>query len=287
MIDMHGWRYDRDMRSIYFVFASLTILLSACDDPEPADPVDCAQFLDEESCLAAGCAGMLQVFAVPDLDSCTPQYAESVCIAGGEEVGQRHTYFREIAGETRFARTAECDASLEFEGSQSPGEGWTECTGAADDPPGCACMCKGGDCPAQVELDTMNACEIDSICPDFDLNDDSGSQAALDAAACFFDALIAATPGHLRAHGNFGDPQIDINLWIDESGQVRSHYVGSDANCLNCCGTVQPSLDLCTPADAAALAECKDAYLSGSSHPCMEDRSLWFSSCAPTAPMCG
>ena len=132
----------------------------------------------------------------------------------------------------------------------------------------------------------MDACQASSICPDFDLNAE-GNQANLAAAQCFFDALINANEGHLSATGNFGDPQISIQLWIDGNGEVLRHRSGSDANCLSCCGTTGPTLDRCTPADAAELQACLDAYLDGTSHPCKDDFGLWFSSCERADPVCG
>ena len=84
------------------------------------------------------------------------------CVASAGPIGKAPTtYYAEVDGELRFLVHAQ--PCVETTETIVP-EGWTECSGAADDPEPCTCLCGSEGCPPYADLQLLQSCGLAESC---------------------------------------------------------------------------------------------------------------------------
>jgi len=251
---------------------------------ETGGPIDCAQYYDEPSCLAAGCAGMVSATALNG-QSCDATAAVPFCVPMGGTPEPARSYFRSRLGQNFFISMPSCAAAVDEFGSIAPGEGWTECTGAASDPAGCDCFCQGGTCPELSARDEQLACDAEDLCEVLDF-EGFGSSAFSQTGQCFVDAIKARTPGRLRSIHDYGEPDYQIDLWISASGDLRLSDF-QDRDCSFCCPFTD-GVRLCQPLADEALDACAAAFFNADpSLACTYSLGQFMAGCTAAEAACG
>jgi hypothetical protein len=119
-------------------------------------------------------------------------------------------FYREDAGELLFAqvvpqRGGSC-------GDVVAPLGWTECTGAADDPPECACWCTGGLCHGEQFLEQLDGCGLPTPCGPIEI---SVFDERADVPPCVYEHLAARVPGVYRLAVATGYEFVDLRVYVD------------------------------------------------------------------------
>jgi hypothetical protein len=119
---------------------STTTTGETTDEPTAGDFADlCELQTNFSACSGAGCAGLYDTVDVAA--DCTQTMAGPLCLYADGVAGPpgpTRAYHRDVDGAPRYL--------LWNDDGRTP-SGWTECTEAADAPPGCACLC---DCPTTL-----------------------------------------------------------------------------------------------------------------------------------------
>jgi hypothetical protein len=131
-------------------------------------------------------------------DSCGVDYSDQLelCVEIGAPVGNRSTtFYAEIDGELRLVlqHEDECGGMGPF----SEPAGFTECSGAPEDPEPCHCLCGLQGCPDDDDLIALAACGLPSPCGDVQMND---SNLASTYDLCVLAGLRDRIPG---AYGSY------------------------------------------------------------------------------------
>ena len=112
-----------------------------------------------------------------------------LCVAAGDDVPRDYAsvWWREIDGEALFVLAGQsCADSVATIPS-----GWSECTGTADEPDVCRCLCVHDECPGEQDIATLERCTTDTPCPPTQVNIDFASP----DEECVFAALRDRIPG--------------------------------------------------------------------------------------------
>jgi hypothetical protein len=233
-----------------------------CDD---GDPVACPP----------GCTPATS-WRIED-DACTATPTE-VCVAiGNDAPAGPTTFWSDSPDGPRFVE-AGSDCGID----PAPGDGWTECSGSADEPAECACFCAGGVCSGDADHDLLESCGFDEPCPELVYNELKGV-ADETATTCMLEALRDRVAGvyRFRTFSGFGSGY--SRVYVD--GDVAYRMFGASGEGTECptAGEWQPT-EACELASSDYFADCFE--LVGTPDDCAATYHLWTTDCVPQAPTC-
>lgn len=238
-------------------------------------PAICESLESDSECKIAGCGGWFPTMTV---DPVTCEFTPvGFCAAEKASTGDDEydsAFFRVIDGVVHIARVGSEGKDSYF--SEHPA-GWTECTGAPGDPPECACVCVAGECPGDVALALMTACELPTPCP--------MGEGSWDAHACIFDTVAAGDPAALQVNINFGDPEFDNRVFLRGDG-TATWLQGSCDHINFSCGDMDYGVPrTCTLREPAFFADCS-ASVDPEELAVCHDFEQWFTSCTVEPASC-
>lgn len=264
------------------------LLLAACSSgpltggPDAAAARPCADHADAVACMEAGCPWVVPV-VVDNALACNQAAAPGLCAERADHVGYtRAAFFRPQGAGFQF-HSIGCPGDQNSRSGMAPA-GFTACTGAQDEPEGCACFCRGGSCWGERQLAAMTTCGLPLPCDAYDAN--RGVPGYDAAATCILEHLASRGAAQLSTHGNYGDPVIHNATFLLGAGATALHAQRrSDTACPNCCDRFDPALAECELKPPAWFQACLEATDAAAQRDCMLPDN-WFVSCVPAAPRC-
>lgn len=178
------------------VCASVTMAAGACgpetgasETAQMGESADSGGPASGECVFAdGGCPeGCELVYAFEYDESCEVVAGLPACVDASDDDAVDRSWWRDAAGTLEYYQRLACSDAVH------PGEGWTECTGGAADPPGCACGCIAGVCAGARALDTLDECTVTAHCGDYMVNASSEDLPAPSVGECIFAGLRDGT----------------------------------------------------------------------------------------------
>ncbi len=240
----------------------------AADDPcVLADPASCPD--------GCGRSDALEV-----IDAACGTNSVQLCIAGGPKPGVPTTTWWTIAPSGPvFVEygLGQCSAASQ------PGDGWRECSGAADEPADCACFCQQGYCRGDEHRRVLEGCGLPTPCPSLYVDPQFGASDH-EAEACVLESLRDRVDGvyEIAVVSSFGTDAVRYYVFGD--AVLRIALASDDV--LSC-----PTVSDWGPASRCTLAP--DEFFASCLGPPMPEQACvaapaqWVLDCIDATPACG
>ena len=163
-------------------------------------------------------------------------------------------------------------------------DAWHECSGAADEPPDCACFCQNGYCRGDEDRRALDECALDSPCDQLYVDPQFG---AVDHGVerCVLEGLGVRTPGVYEITTLGVNVIRTTRLYVFGNDEVARIDLVSD-DVFSCPQTSEwGAASRCTLASGAFFASCLEPQPKGEA--CIDDLDAWVSACSEPPPTCG
>ncbi len=236
---------------------------------------DACVLADPDACPVGCYRG--EILRVED-DACTTTNVPA-CLPAGEMRGVPVTTF--------WTQTGAGPAFAEYGsacGAAAQPEGWRECSGAADEPPECACFCQDGYCRGDDDRRVLESCELPATCETLLVLAGLGA-ADPEVERCLLEHLRDRVPGVYEIFGGdrAGTMRTRFHVVGDELWRMReaaADAAGDECPSVSRWGTAE----YCALAPADYFAACLEAVAPGED--CVLMLDAWALDCVEQAPSC-